>query len=98
MSDPDIKELLESPCEWTDYSCESIAGMALERIEELEGTVAEQNYAINMRDWRFEALEAENKRLRAALEDIADSEFSSGGQLRQIAREALAAVQETDDE
>lgn len=38
MSDIDIKELLESPCEWTDYSCECIAGMALEYITELEAS------------------------------------------------------------
>ena len=38
MSEPTLKQLLEDPCTWTDYSCECIAGMALERIEELEAT------------------------------------------------------------
>ena len=35
MSDHDIMELLESPCEWTDYSCECICGMARDEIERL---------------------------------------------------------------
>jgi hypothetical protein len=41
MSDLDITELLESPCEWTDYSCESICGMALDEIERLRSRLAE---------------------------------------------------------
>ena len=72
---------------------------AADRIEDLERTVEEQNYAINMRDWRFEALEAENKRLRAALQEVWDCEADvSCPNCKLIARQALAAVEERDDE
>lgn len=36
MTEPTLKELMETPCDWTQYSCECIVGMAADRIEELE--------------------------------------------------------------
>ena len=66
MSDPDIRELLESPCEWTDYSCESICGMALDEIERLTNIL---EYARNeIRDTTNELQEA-----RTIIEQLDDT-------------------------
>ena len=50
MSDPDIRELLESCCEWTDYSCESICDMALDEIERLTAELREARTIIEQLD------------------------------------------------
>jgi len=68
MSDHDIMELLESPCEWTDYSCECICGMARDEIERLTNLL---EYARNeIKDGRkeIERLTADNEMLRDELE------------------------------
>jgi hypothetical protein len=54
MSEPDIKELLESPCEWTDYSCEAICHMALDEIERLRDLLKDADETITELEYHDE--------------------------------------------
>lgn len=71
MSEPTLFELMESPCEWTDYSCESIVHMAADEIERLE---AENEW---LRDDIIE-LEAVKEAAQEALECLYFHSFEPG--------------------
>jgi uncharacterized coiled-coil protein SlyX len=81
------------------------------RIAELEGALEEQNYAISIRDNRIATLEAEDAKLREALEKIAKHTYNPStpimdalaaqlvrSRLSRFAYKALAAVQKKGDE